>query len=69
MTTIHAISDKGGTHDMDPKYGSFLSYQCFSSGNYVTLWNVDKEKISGYVTTIVRLGVRVIEKENIYHVP
>ena len=37
--TIQFISDTGYTHDMDTKYGSFLSYNCSSSGNYVTIEN------------------------------
>ena len=54
---------------MDPKYASFLSYHLSSGGEYVTLWNGVKEPISGYGTTLVRLGDKIIKKRNVFHVP
>ena len=35
MTDIHAIMDTRATNEMDPYYGSFLSYQRTSIDNYV----------------------------------
>ena len=34
-----SISYTCATHDMDPNYGSFLSYHKYSSGEYVTIGN------------------------------
>ena len=51
-----AISDTGATHDMDPNYGSFMSYCQYSSGEYVTFGKGLKEPIKGSGTTLVRLG-------------
>ena len=57
---VEAIEDTGSTHDMDPKYGSLLSYLQASSGGYVNLVNGTKDPIDGYITTLVRLGDKVI---------
>ena len=61
-TTVHYTAATGTTHEMDPNYGSFLSYHLSYNGNYITLGNRDKEPISRYVTTLVRLGGKVMAK-------
>ena len=64
--TIHSIEDTGSTNDMDQNYGSFLIYHHSYSDDYVTLGNRSKYPISGYVTTLVRLGGKVNKKWNVY---
>ena len=54
---------------MDSKYGSFLYYPHTSTGDYSPLGNWAKERIAGYVNTLVSLGVEVVEKCNVFHVP
>ena len=50
------VVDTGASHDMDPKYGFFLSYYHSSSGEYVNLGNGAKDTIAVYSATMVQLG-------------
>ena len=57
-----AFDYTGATHDMFPKYGSFLSYLHYYSGDYVTLGNRGKYPIVGCSTSLVRLGGRLYRR-------
>ena len=61
------ISNTGDTHNMDPKYGLFLSYPRDSIRDYATLGNGGKEPITGYGTTLVYLVGKVIYKCKVFH--
>ena len=52
---------------MDKNYGYFLSYIQAYNGDYAHFGNGSKEPISGYGTTLVRLGGEVIENRKMFH--
>ena len=68
-TPIHAIAYTWSIHGMDTNYESFLSYHWSPIYNFSTLGNGAQELIAGYGTTLVILGVKVVEKRKVFHVP